>query len=209
MTKKNKHKRLIIYAVALAIGCTLGLAKHYNDKKALDKYLNQPQTETQYVHTTREPVSTTTTRITTSLRKEPVTKNKSVVKKSVKRRVATTSKVVTTSQTSKKVITTKQSTTLQSVYSATLNFQGTWYEGGTTTYGYSGRTLVSGYSVASNYFPQGTIIKVEGCGLDGTYRVDDKGGMSNNVVDFFYHYGEVPSKFRQLGRVNIKVCEVK
>lgn len=209
MTLKNRHKRLIIYAVALAIGCTLGLAKHYNDSKSLDEYLSQPQTETQYVHTTRESVPTTTTRITTSLHKEPAAKNKSVVKKSVKRKTATSQKSVTTSQTSKKITTTQKSTTPQAVYFATLSFQGTWYEGSTRAYGYSGRTLVSGYSVASNYFPQGTIIKVEGCGLDGTYRVDDKGAMSNNVVDFFYHYGEVPSEFRKLGRVNIKVREVK
>lgn len=84
------------------------------------------------------------------------------------------------------------------------NFEATWYESGVGTYGYSGRTLISGYSVASNYFPQGTIVKVEGSGLDGIYRVDDRGAMGNNVIDFFYNYGDVPSNFRQMGRVSIK-----
>ena len=82
-------------------------------------------------------------------------------------------------------------------------FEATWYEGSASTYGYSGRTLISGFSVSSNYFPQGTLIKVEGSGLDGIYRVDDKGSMSNNVIDFFYNYGEVPNIFRQIGRVSI------
>jgi hypothetical protein len=84
-------------------------------------------------------------------------------------------------------------------------FEGTFYEGGPGTYGYSGRDLISGYSVASNLFPQGSIIRVEGSGLDGTYRVDDTGGMAGNVVDFYYQYGETPSDFRYHGRVSIEV----
>lgn len=48
-----------------------------------------------------------------------------------------------------------------------------------------------------------------GSGLDGTYRVDDTGGMSSNVIDFYYAYGCVPSGFRQAGRVNIQVCAVE
>ncbi|MDE6149662.1 MAG: hypothetical protein K2F81_06160 [Ruminococcus sp.] len=93
--------------------------------------------------------------------------------------------------------------TTQKKINAQAAFEATWYEGSTGTYGYSGRTLISGYSVASNYFPQGTLIKIEGSGLDGIYRVDDKGSMSNNVIDFFYNYGEVPNNFRQMGRVSI------
>lgn len=85
------------------------------------------------------------------------------------------------------------------------DFEGTFYEGGYGTYGYSGRTLISGYSVASNYFPQGSIIRIEGSGLDGIYRVDDTGGMPSNGIDFYYQYGDVPSHFYTYGRLNIQV----
>ena len=70
-------------------------------------------------------------------------------------------------------------------------FEGTWYCGtdmgySTPPYGSSGRTLETGYSVASNYFPSGTLLYIEGAGVTGTYRVDDTGGMSSNVIDFYY-----------------------
>ena len=47
--------------------------------------------------------------------------------------------------------------------------------------GSSGRKLIPGYSVASNYYPQGTILDIDG----KKYRVDDTGGMAENVVDFY------------------------
>ena len=47
--------------------------------------------------------------------------------------------------------------------------------------GSSGRKLIPGYSVASNYYPQGTILDIDG----KEYRVDDTGGMALNVVDFY------------------------
>jgi hypothetical protein len=89
------------------------------------------------------------------------------------------------------------------------SFEATWYEGGVGTYGYSGRDLISGYSVASNYFAQGTTLRIVGGGLDGIYRVDDRGGMADNVVDFYYQYGDVPSDFRYHGRVNIEVYVIE
>lgn len=84
-------------------------------------------------------------------------------------------------------------------------FEGTYYEGGPGTYGASGRDLISGYSIASNLFAQGSIIRIEGSGLDGYYRVDDCGGMAGNVIDFYYEYGDVPGDFYYQGRVSIKV----
>ena len=84
-------------------------------------------------------------------------------------------------------------------------FEGTYYEGGPGTYGASGRDLISGYSIASNLFAQGSIVRIEGSGLDGYYRVDDCGGMAGNVIDFYYEYGDVPGDFYYQGRVSIKV----
>lgn len=90
-------------------------------------------------------------------------------------------------------------------------FEGTWYCAtdmgySTPPYGSSGRILETGYSVASNYFPSGTLLYIEGTGVTGTYRVDDTGGMSNNVIDFYYwDRAFVPQSFLVSGRINIEV----
>lgn len=90
-------------------------------------------------------------------------------------------------------------------------YEATWYTAVAMGYssapkGASGRTLVSGYSVASNSIPSGTLIKVVGTDIDGTYRVDDTGGMTDNVIDFYYFQkSEVPSSFRNSGRISIEV----
>lgn len=163
-------------------------------KKAVE---TKKKTTTAATVKTKKAISTTT-----------VTTKSTTKQTTAKKKVTTTAKKTTKKATTVKKQTTKKATQKVS-YGKVMNFQGTWYEGSNTAYGYSGRTLVSGYSVASNYYPQGTILKITGAGLDGTYRVDDKGGMSNNVVDFFYHYGDVPASFRRAGRVNIQVCEIK
>ena len=191
--------------------------------KASDKNLISDETTTSK-STTKKAVETkkkTTAPATVKTKKATtttVTTKSTTEQTTTKKKTTTTAKKTTKNTTTKKVTTVKKQTTKKNTtkkttpkvsYGKIMNFQGTWYEGSNTAYGYSGRTLVSGYSVASNYYPQGTILKITGAGLDGTYRVDDKGGMSNNVVDFFYHYGDVPASFRRAGRVNIKVCEVK
>ena len=90
-------------------------------------------------------------------------------------------------------------------------FEGTWYCAtdmgySTPPYGSSGRILETGYSVVSNYFPSGTLLYIEGTGVTGTYRVDDTGGMSNNVIDFYYwDRAFVPQSFLVSGRINIEV----
>lgn len=165
------------------------------NKKVKTQNINKPKVTTT---TTTKKVTSTNKQINTA---KPKTKNVQTANKiSHKPKVRKQSQ--TTTQT-KPITTTKQNYNYQS------GFQGTWYTGGVDTYGYSGRTLISGYSVASNYYPQGTIIQVKGAGLDGTYRVDDKGAMSNNVIDFYYQRGCVPSYFRKMGRVNIEVCKVE
>ena len=82
-----------------------------------------------------------------------------------------------------------------------------WYPGSVGSYGYSGRDLISGYSVASPDFPQGTILYITGGGLDGEYRVDDT-GCPSGVIDFFYYYGEVPSHFEYNGVYQIEVSVI-
>lgn len=95
------------------------------------------------------------------------------------------------------------------IYAGT--FEATWYcatdmEYTTAPYGSSGRTLETAYSVASNYFPQGTLLYIEGGGLSGTYRVDDTGAMATNVIDFYYwDRSHVPADFLTAGRIKIQV----
>lgn len=83
-----------------------------------------------------------------------------------------------------------------------------WYSGSVGSWGYSGRELISGYSVASPDFPQGTLLQITGGGLDGVYRVDDT-GCPSGVIDFFYNYGDVPEHFEYNGVYDIQVNVVE
>lgn len=83
-----------------------------------------------------------------------------------------------------------------------------WYSGSVGSWGYSGRELISGYSVASPDFPQGTLLQITGGGLDGVYRVDDT-GCPSGVIDFFYCYGDVPEHFEYNGVYDIQVSVIE
>lgn len=83
-----------------------------------------------------------------------------------------------------------------------------WYSGSVGSWGYSSRELISGYSVASPDFPQGTVLQITGGGLDGIYRVDDT-GCPSGVIDFFYNYGDVPEHFEYNGVYDIQVSVVE
>lgn len=90
-------------------------------------------------------------------------------------------------------------------------YQATWYTAVDMGYskppkGASGRVLETAYSCASNSIPQGSIIRIEGGGIDGVYRVDDRGGMANNVIDMYYYdRSSIPASFKNAGRINIQV----
>lgn len=75
------------------------------------------------------------------------------------------------------------------------SFKATYYSGSYGSYGSSGRDLISGYSIASSYFPEGSIVYISGGGLDGCYRVDDYCPSGDNIIDIFYTYDSVPSNF--------------
>lgn len=83
-----------------------------------------------------------------------------------------------------------------------------WYSGSVGSWGYSGRELISGYSVASPDFPQGTLLQITGGGLDGVYRVDDT-GCPSGIIDFFYNYGDVPEHFEYNGVYDIQVSVIE
>ena len=80
------------------------------------------------------------------------------------------------------------------------------YKGFSQTVGASGRTLKAGYSVASNFYPLGTILNIGG----REYRVDDTGGMSKNVIDFFAGGDKnLYKQYASLGNVNPQVVSKK
>lgn len=87
----------------------------------------------------------------------------------------------------------------------------TYYSGPSGCCGKAERILIDNYSVACNSIPLGTIIYIESSyGVNGYYRVDDTGGMGNNVIDIFYSdYSNTPSSFRRDGRVSCTVYIVE
>ena len=89
--------------------------------------------------------------------------------------------------------------------------RGTFYTTG--SYGGSGRTLVSGYSIASR-----AIYEMYGYGdyeiriecdsfpeLNGTYSLDDCSAEGNyEVIDFWFAPNDVPAYFREIGVVEVR-----
>lgn len=101
-------------------------------------------------------------------------------------------------------------------------FEATYYMDFTSPYvGASGNGLVSGYSVASNLYPFNSILYIYDIGdtdyvVDGYYRVDDCGGMANNVLDMYYwnytsgyNEGQLRPEFKNAGRVNVGVVLIE
>lgn len=93
----------------------------------------------------------------------------------------------------------------------TINYsinQLTYYSGPKSCKGRWGRTLLNNYSIASNLLADGTIVHIESNdgSINGDYRVDDTGGMGNNVIDIFYtNYSNVPYPFSRDGRISCTV----
>ena len=107
----------------------------------------------------------------------------------------------TTAITTQEEETTTEETTVeeaQSGYTLVGNFQLTAYEW-TGNACANGNYPTTGYTVASNYFALGTKIYIEGY---GEYVVEDRGGMSSNVIDIYM--GDV-STCLQFGRRNANI----
>ena len=84
----------------------------------------------------------------------------------------------------------------------------TYYSGPNGCKGRWGRTLLNDYSIASNLLPDGAMVHIESedGSICGDYRVDDTGGMGNNVIDIFYtDYSNVPYPFSRDGRIRCTV----
>lgn len=77
-----------------------------------------------------------------------------------------------------------------------------------TAYEWSGKRCadgswpVVGYSCASNLYPLGTVLEIEGL---GRRVVTDRGGMGNNVVDIYMGDVEICRQFGRKFNVDIRV----
>lgn len=157
-------------------------------------------------------MNTTTTTAATTAKKETATMMNTMIKESTL--------TVLTPKTTEPIVfdvEVNEEPTISPVSNYPLGgyWEGTFYSGtsmGYTSppYGASGNTLISGYSVASNYFPFGTLLYIESDYMTGTFRVDDCGGMASNVIDFyFWDNANVPYNFAQAGRVPITITVIE
>ena len=102
------------------------------------------------------------------------------------------------------------------IYVEPLNgYDGVWYTAVDLNHtappcGASGNQLVPGYSVASDYFPFGTVLYIESEYMNGMFRVDDCGVGSSNTIDFyFYDRTQIPDGFLQAGRMPITITVIE
>ena len=114
--------------------------------------------------------------------------------KEYKEKLEATTKPTTTkkSTTSKKATTTRTSSNSNSfkgnitAYCGCSKCCGKWATNDSVKYGASGMKLVSGYSVASDYYPMGTILYIEGY---GKVQVADRfgAGHGKSRIDIYFN----------------------
>lgn len=227
--KKNDaiNGLLILIATIMAVGIIVAICAGIGNRKSISTQKETTVSETIAVITDNIETttaitlgSTTTTETTTTTATETTT----TTTESTTVTDATTIASTTTTVTTTVIVETDPPTPPMPEeeayeketdnYTLTLSSvdQMTYYSGKTGCKGASGRQLLNDYSVACNSIPLGTIVHIESSdgSVCGDYRVDDTGGMSNNVIDIFYSsYDNVPSSFRVNGRVSCTVYIVE
>lgn len=170
--------------------------------------------------TTTDTETTTTTETTTSTTVETtVTTETSTTEVMTEPVVIETQPVVTAAPT--EIDIPVETTTVETVTETVANtpneeFIGTFTRGTYYTFGSrggSGRTLVSGYSIASRalyemYGYGDYKVRIE-CdefpALNGIYSLDDCSAKGDNrVIDFWFAPGDVPAYFRQMGVLEVR-----
>lgn len=217
---------LILIAFIAAIGIIVNLCVGIGNKKSISA---QKETVSETI-----AVITGTIETTTAITSGSATTTETTTTTATETITTTTESTTVTDATTIASTTTTTTTTVietdpptppmpeEEVYEEIINIdttltltvvnQMTYYSGKTGCKGASGRQLLNDYSVACNSIPLGTIVHIESSdgSVCGDYRVDDTGGMSNNVIDIFYSsYDNVPSSFRRDGRVSCTVWIVE
>ena len=216
---------LILIATIMAVGIIVAICVGIVNRKSISAQKETTVSETIAVITgTTETTtaitsgSTTTTETTTTSATE-TTMTESTVTDATTIASTTTTTTTTVIETDpptppmpEEEVYEEEIVNIDTTLSLTVVNQMTYYSGKTGCKGASGRQLLNDYSVACNSIPLGTIVHIESsdCSVCGDYRVDDTGGMSNNVIDIFYSsYDNVPSSFRRDGRVSCTVWIVE
>ena len=213
-TKKNIMKSLAIILITLLFtGVLIALISGFNEVESNENVVSTIESTTDVTTTTTSTETTvTTTETTTTTYVEETTEYITIVTTIVTEKItdppiteiteeATT--YTTTTNISEETVEESTETSADSNMIYCGVFKATWYDNrglgyneSSTLRGASGRELISGYSVASNYFASGTLLYIKSPYHDGLYRVDDTGGMADNVIDFYYQYrSDIPYNF--------------
>ena len=216
---------LILIATIMAVGIIVAICVGIVNRKSISAQKETTVSETVAVITgTTETTtaitlgSTTTTETTTTSATETTTTESTVTDATTiaSTTTTTTTTVIETDPPTppmpEEEVYEEEIVNIDTTLSLTVVNQMTYYSGKTGCKGASGRQLLNDYSVACNSIPLGTIVHIESNdgSVCGDYRVDDTGGMSNNVIDIFYSsYDNVPSSFRRDGRVSCTVWIVE
>jgi hypothetical protein len=188
---------IVAIVIIMLMGCN----------KNAEKQSDRPQVETIAVIT--DVVTTETSAATSTTSTTTTATTSSATSTSTTTTATTSSTSTTTSTTTTTVATTEYTEETES--NMTINYsinELTYYSGPSGCCGRWGRTLLNDYSIASNLLADGTIVHIESDdgSINGDYRVDDTGGMGNNVIDIFYtNYSNVPYPFSRDGRISCTV----
>lgn len=173
-------------------------------------------TTTTTATTSTTDTTTTTTSTTTTVETTVTTKPSTTTEVKIETKPETTTVATTTTEIDipeeSTVVETETETTTETEEFVGMFTRGTYYTFGSR--GGSGRTLVSGYSIASR-----ALYEMYGYGdhkfriecdefpdLNGVYSLDDCSAKGDNrVVDFWFAPGDVPAYFKQMGVLEVKV----
>lgn len=214
---QDAMKLAVMSTVLSAVGFTIALINLIDDSRHELSFDKKPET----IVTSTEAIVTSTTEETTTsttIAEESVTTETSIATEAVTESVIFETQPVVTAAP---VVDIPVESTETVVVAPTGEFigtftRGTYYTFG--TYGGSGRTLVSGYSIASRalyemYGYGDYKIRIE-CDefpeLNGIYSLDDCSAKGDNrVIDFWFSPGEVPAYFKQMGVLEVRAYIVR
>lgn len=192
---------IVAIVIIMFIGCN-----------KVEKQSDRPQVLVETIAVITDAIATETSVATSTTSTTTTTATASSTTSTSTTTTATTSSATSTSTTTTTTtVATTEYIEEETQSDMTINYsinELTYYSGPNGCCGRWGRTLLNDYSIASNLLPDGTIVHIESDdgSINGDYRVDDTGGMGNNVIDIFYtNYSNVPYPFSRDGRISCTV----
>lgn len=199
--------------------CDITKEQRVNTEPVANIITETATTEAIATTTTTEEITTTIVETTTTTTSETTITTNTSTTSTTTEEINTT--IVTGAIATEDTTETSTETYTDSNNSSTETFIGTFSRGTFYTigsYGGSGRTLVSGYSIASRalyeLYGYGDFkIRIE-CDsfpeLNGIYSLDDCSAAGNyEVIDFWFAPNDVPSYFRKMGVFEVRAYLVQ